>query len=117
MIAGVLQVIAGVILIGIEAPFCCQCIEPVKKFTILVETRPPWQKTILYVALAIPPLFLCFGLSTLIGSAALAGTGILYGMQTIGKKASNAEMSAAACGTTEPDEKNIMDDSDWQSNP
>ncbi|XP_023333045.1 calcium channel flower [Eurytemora carolleeae] len=92
-------------------------LEPVKKFAIMVENRPPWQKSILYVTLAIPPLFLCFGFSTLIGSGALAGTGILYGMQTIGKKASNAEMAAAARGNTEPDEKNIMDDSDWQSNP
>ena len=32
-------------------------------------------------------------------------------------RASQADMAAAARGNTEPDEKNIMDDGDWQTNP
>ena len=36
--------------------------------------------------LALPPLVLCMGFSTLIGSGMLVGTAILYGMQTVGKK-------------------------------
>jgi hypothetical protein len=36
--------------------------------------------------LAIPPLALCFGIGTLIGSGAIAATGVLYGMQIVGKK-------------------------------
>jgi len=67
--------------------------------------------------IAIPPLFLCLGLTTLVGSGAIAGTGILYGMQVIGKKASANDMASAARGDGEPDEKNIMDDGDWQTNP
>ncbi len=33
------------------------------------------------------------------------------------RRASQADMAAAARGNTEPDEKNIMDDGDWQTNP
>jgi hypothetical protein len=36
--------------------------------------------------LAIPPLALCFGIGTLVGSGAIAATGVLYGMQIVGKK-------------------------------
>jgi len=117
IVAGIWQFTAGFIIIVIEAPFCCMCLDFVKSFSELVDSRPPWQKTALYIVLALPPLVLCMGFSTLIGSGMLVGTAILYGMQTVGKKASNADMAAAARGDTEPDEKNIMDDGDWQTNP
>ena len=39
-----------------------------------------------FCRLAIPPLFLCFSLTTLVGSGSIAATGVLYGMQVIGKK-------------------------------
>merc|ERR1712110_1184363 len=89
----------------------------VAAYAEMVEKRPPWQKAALYVVLSLPPLFLCLGLSTLIGSGAICATGVFYGMQMVGKKASPADMAAAARGN-EPDEKNIMDGGDeWQSHP
>lgn len=116
LVAGIWQVAAGFIMIVIEAPFCCMFLDFVASFAEMVERRPPWQKTALYVVLAIPPLFLCFSLTTLVGCAGIAATGVLYGMQVIGKKANANDMAAAARGG-EPDEKNIMDDGDWQTNP
>jgi len=117
VIAGIWQIAAGFIMIVIEAPFCCMFLDFVGQISAAIESRPPWQKAVLYIVLALPPLPFCFGFSTIMGSAALIGTGVLYGMQSVGKKASRADMSAAAMGNTEPDEKNIMDDGDWQTNP
>jgi len=117
IVAGIWQISAGFLMIVIEAPFCCMFLDFVASFAEMVERRPPWQKTALYIVIAIPPLFLCLGLTTLVGSGAIAGTGILYGMQVIGKKASANDMASAARGDGEPDEKNIMDDGDWQTNP
>ena len=39
-----------------------------------------------FSSLALPPIFLCPGLSTLVGSGAIAGTGVLYGTHVVGKK-------------------------------
>lgn len=117
MVAGIWQICAGFLMIVIEAPFCCMFLDFVASFAEMVERRPPWQKTALYIVLAIPPLFLCFSLTTLVGSGGIAATGVLYGMQCIGKKASANDMAAAARSGGEPDEKNIMDDGDWQTNP
>jgi len=111
------QIAAGFIIIVVEAPFCCMFLDFVAAYAEMVEKRPPWQKAALYVVLSLPPLFLCLGLSTLIGSGAICATGVFYGMQMVGKKASPADMAAAARGN-EPDEKNIMDGGDeWQSHP
>jgi len=117
IVAGIWQICAGFLMIVIEAPFCCMFLDFVASFAEMVERRPPWQKTALYEVLAIPPLVLCFSLTTLVGSGAIMATGVLYGMQVIGKKASANDMAAAARGGGEPDEKNIMDDGDWQTNP
>jgi len=117
IVAGVWQIAAGFIMIVIEAPFCCMFLDFVASFAEMMERRPPWQKTLLYIVLALPPCFLCLGLSTLLGSGAIAATGVLYGTQIVGKKASSADMAAAARGN-EPDEKNIMDGGDdWGQNP
>jgi len=117
LIAGVWQITAGFIMIVIEAPFCCMCLDFVASFAEMAEKRPPWQKALLYIVLAVPPWFLCISLSTIVGSAAVGATGFLYGTQMVGKKASANDMAAAARGN-EPDEKNIMDGGDdWGSHP
>jgi len=117
LIAGVWQITAGFIMIVIEAPFCCMCLDFVASFAEMAEKRAPWQKAALYIVLAIPPWFLCISLSTIVGSAAVGATGVLYGTQMVGKKASANDMAAAARGN-EPDEKNIMDGGDdWGSHP
>jgi len=117
IVAGIWQIAAGFLIIVIEAPFCCMFLDFVASFAEEVERHPPWQKTALYIVLALPPIFLCPGLSTLVGSGAIAGTGVLYGTHVVGKKASAGDMAAAARADGEPDEKNIMDDGDWQSHP
>jgi len=115
IIAGVWQVCAGFIMIVCEAPFCCSFIGFVRNFSDMIENRPPWQKTILYVVIALPPLFLCLGFSSLLGSCMLGGTGVLYGMQVFGKKGGQSPPAAQA--NTEPDEKNILDEGEWGANP
>jgi len=115
--AGVWQIAAGFIIIVIEAPFCCMFLSFVAAFAEMAEARPPWQKAVLYIVFAIPPWFLCISLPTIIGSLAVGATGFLYGTQMVGKKASSADMAAAAKGN-EPDERNIMDGGDdWGSHP
>jgi len=119
IVAGIWQISAGFIMIVIEAPFCCMFFDFVESFARIVEARPAWQKTALYIVLAAPPVFLCAELATIVGSGLIAATGVLYGVQVIGTKASASDMAAAARGEKQQDEKNIMEDQDldWQSNP
>ena len=49
LIAGVWQITAGFIMIVIEAPFCCMCLDFVASFAEMAEKRPPWQKALLYI--------------------------------------------------------------------
>ena len=37
-------------------------------------------------SLSVPPVAMCFGISTLIGSGLIFGVAVLYGMQVMGKK-------------------------------
>lgn len=115
-VGGPWQIAAGVVVIAIEAPFCCVFIPALKQYSVMVENRPPWQKAILYTVLSVPPFFLCGGFSVWLGSGLLLGTAALYGMQTIGKKGNSSDMAAAARGNPQPDETNIMDDpGDWNN--
>jgi len=117
IVAGIWQCTAGFLLILIEAPFCCMFLDFVESFARLVEDRPAWQKMALYLVLAAPPPFLCTEFSTLLGSAAVAATGGLYGIQVIGAKASASEMAAAVRGEKQQDERTIMEDQDWTEQP
>ena len=49
IVAGVWQIAAGFIMIVIEAPFCCMFLDFVASFAEMMERRPPWQKTLLYI--------------------------------------------------------------------
>ena len=42
---------AGFIMIVIEAPFCCMCLDFVASFAEMAENRAPWQKAALYMRL------------------------------------------------------------------
>jgi len=96
IVAGVWQIIAGLVLVLVEAPFCAKFIPPLAKFTQIVEARPPWQRAAVYLAISLPPIFMCIGISTVIGSGLIFAVAVLYGMMTVGKKASREEMAAAA---------------------
>lgn len=119
IVAGIWQAAAGFIMIVIEAPFCCMFFDFVESFARIVDARPAWQKTALYIVLSLPPVFLCTELSTLLGSGMIFATGVLYGLQVIGTKASAADMAAAARMEKQQDERNIMEDQDldWQAHP
>jgi len=118
IVAGIWQISAGFIVIVIEAPFCCMFLDFVESFARLMEDRPAWQKMVLYLVLAAPPVCICTELSTFLGCSAIGGCGAIYGVQVIGTKASAAEMAAAVRGDKEQDEKNIMEDQeDWQDHP
>jgi len=96
IISGVWQIAAGLVLILVEAPFCGRFIPPLAKFTQMIEARPPWQKAAVYLAISLPPILMCTGLSTIVGSGLIFTVAVIYGMMTVGKKASREEMTAAA---------------------
>lgn len=100
IVAGIWQMLAGTALIAIEAPFCCFCLPFVQTFAGNLEGRPLWQKAVLYLILSLPPIIMCFGVTTLLGSGLVFATAAIYGMQVMGKKASRDDMVAAASGAT-----------------
>ena len=49
--------------------------------------KVPFRSTAhFHFRLAIPPIAMCFGLSTLFGSGLIFATGVLYGLMGLGKK-------------------------------
>ena len=50
IVAGIWQMIAGFLVIVIEAPFCCMFLDFVQQFSGMIEGRPVWQKAALYLA-------------------------------------------------------------------
>ncbi|XP_072937285.1 calcium channel flower isoform X2 [Epargyreus clarus] len=103
LIAGIWQMLAGFVLLVCEAPCCCFFVDYVQTLSDKMETRPYWNKAALYIALALPPFFLCFlSLSTWFGSGLIFATGIVYGMMALGKKGSRDDMAAMAAGGSTP---------------
>ena len=49
IVAGILQILAGFVVIVIEAPFCCMFLDFVQQLSGMVEQRPVWQKAALYL--------------------------------------------------------------------
>lgn len=96
LLAGLWQIFAGFLLICCEAPCCCMFVEHVQKLADFIENRPYWNRAAAYGLLSLPPLILDFGLCTGFGSGLIMGTGVIYGMMALGKKASADEMRQAA---------------------
>jgi len=112
IVAGIWQICAGLFVITLEAPFCCMFLDFVQKAVAKVDGRPTWQKALVYLVLAIPPIALCFSMSTLIGSGMIFFAAVIYGMMVLGPKGSKADMAAAAEGGEVPppgDEERIYD--------
>jgi len=111
IVAGIWQICAGLFVITLEAPFCCMFLDFVQQAVAKVDGRPVWQKALVYLVLAIPPISMCFSLSTLIGSGLIFLASVVYGMQVLGPKGSKADMAAAASGGEVPpgDEERIYD--------
>ncbi|XP_023031886.1 calcium channel flower isoform X1 [Drosophila willistoni] len=96
LVAGIIQMIAGFVVMALEAPCCFVCIDQVNVMADKLDAKPMYFRAGLYCALAVPPIFMCFGLASLFGSGLIFATGVVYGMMALGKKASAADMRAAA---------------------
>lgn len=92
LVAGILEILIGFIAVVLEAPCCCPFLDFIDKIGKFSENRPYWQKGALYTVIAIFPIILCASTTTILGSALVFGTGVLYGMMALGKKASREEM-------------------------
>lgn len=110
IVAGAWLILSGVLMIACEAPICCAFFAKGQQFSEMINSRPTWQKALVYLIFAIPPLPLCFGLSTLLGTAALLCAAAVNGLLVLGPKGSKADMAAAAGGDVPPgDQENIYD--------
>ncbi|WAR31359.1 FLOWR-like protein [Mya arenaria] len=83
---GVPEILAGFMVVVLEAPCCCPFLDFIDKIGKFSENRPYWQKGALYVGSGIVPILLCFSTTTVLGCALVFGTGVLYGMMALGKK-------------------------------
>ncbi|XP_031776992.1 calcium channel flower isoform X2 [Nasonia vitripennis] len=90
-LSGLTQMIAGFIVLTIEAPCCCMFIDFVQNFSEWVDKRPYWNRAAAYCLMAIPPFLLCIGATSFFGSGLIFATGVVYGMMSIGKKGSGAD--------------------------
>merc|ERR550539_1958769 len=98
IVAGIWQILAGCVVILIEAPFMCMFLDFVQSFSQRVDGRPVWQKAALYLVLSLPALLLCLSTFTFLGSALLFVNCVVQGVQLLGRKAPREQMMAAAGG-------------------
>ncbi|KAH0546783.1 calcium channel flower isoform X1 [Cotesia glomerata] len=95
-ISGILQMIAGFLVVTIEAPCCCMFIDFVQNLSDWVEKRPYWNRAAGYCIIALPSIFLCPSLSSIFGCGLIFTTGIIYGLMSLGKKGSRPDPTGMA---------------------
>ncbi|XP_021914171.1 calcium channel flower isoform X2 [Zootermopsis nevadensis] len=96
LISGMWQMMAGAVVIMIEAPCCCLFIDFVQNASDWVEKRPYWNRAAFYCLIALPSVFLCRELQSIFGSGLIFTTGVIYGLMSLGRKGSRQDMTAAA---------------------
>ncbi|XP_072388985.1 calcium channel flower isoform X1 [Diabrotica undecimpunctata] len=96
IVAGLWQIVAGFIVLSCEAPCCCMFVEHIQKLADFMDGRPYWNRAAAYGILALPPIILSFGLTSIFGSGFIFLTGVIYGMMALGRKATAEEMRQAA---------------------
>lgn len=94
LLGGLWQMIAGFVVLMIEAPCCCMFIDFVQTLSDWADKRPYWNRAAFYVFLGIPGILFCISLSSIMGSGLIILTGVLYGMMALGRKATIEEMRA-----------------------
>lgn len=96
LLAGILQMIIGVLVALIEAPCLCLFLDFAQVPSNYFDNKPPWHRSLLYVIVSILPISLCPGVSTFFGSGLVFVTGCLYGIMALGKKAPVEQMRVKA---------------------
>ncbi|XP_055701930.1 calcium channel flower isoform X2 [Phlebotomus papatasi] len=123
LVSGVLQVCLGLLVLIVEAPCCCMFVDFVQKVADLADSKPYWYRAAIYCVIAIPPVALCPGLGSIFACGLIFGTGVLYGMMSLGKKGSRQDMAAIASpnamspgqGPTLDQRSTLMEDPDvWR---
>ncbi|KAG8230936.1 hypothetical protein J437_LFUL002969 [Ladona fulva] len=99
LLGGIWQMIAGFLVVVVEAPCCCMFIDFVQNISDWVERKPYFYRGAFYCGIALPSVFMCFGFSSIIGSGLIFATGVIYGMMSLGKKGTREDMASAATGT------------------
>ncbi|XP_050505036.1 calcium channel flower isoform X2 [Diabrotica virgifera virgifera] len=96
IVAGLWQIVAGFIVLSCEAPCCCMFVEHIQKLADFIDGRPYWNRAAAYGILALPPIILAFGVTSMFGSGLIFLTGVIYGMMALGRKGSREDMAAVA---------------------
>ncbi|KFM70968.1 Calcium channel flower, partial [Stegodyphus mimosarum] len=86
LLAGILQMLNGVLIALIEAPCLCMFLDFAQVPSAYFDRKPPWHRGLLYIVISILPISLCAGISTFFGSGLIFITGCLYGIMALGKK-------------------------------
>ncbi|XP_067212683.1 calcium channel flower isoform X2 [Linepithema humile] len=102
LISGMWQMIAGFLVVMIEAPCCCLFIDFVQNLSDWVEKKPYWNRAAAYCLIALPAVFLCPGMSSIFGSGLIFATGIIYGLMSLGKKGSRPDPAGMTSGVGSP---------------
>ncbi|XP_046398026.1 calcium channel flower isoform X2 [Ischnura elegans] len=98
LLGGIWQMLAGFLVVVVEAPCCCMFIDFVQNISEWVDRKPYFYRAVGYAGIALPGIFMCPGLGSIFGSGLIFGTGVIYGLMSLGKKGSREEMASAAVG-------------------
>jgi len=96
VVSGILQILVGVLVMAIEAPICCMFVDLIQDLAKMADARPYWYRAALYCGIAVPPIVIFPSLASVFGCGLIFGTGVLYGMMSVGKKAPIEQMRSAA---------------------
>ncbi|XP_071450751.1 calcium channel flower isoform X1 [Hetaerina americana] len=96
LLGGIWQMVAGFLVVVVEAPCCCMFIDFVQNISEWVDRKPYFYRGAAYVGISLPAIFMCPGLGSIFGSGLIFGTGVIYGLMALGKKADVMEMRSNA---------------------
>ncbi|KAG8196004.1 hypothetical protein JTE90_028975 [Oedothorax gibbosus] len=96
ILAGICQMLFGLLVALIEAPFLCMFLDFAQVPSAYFDGKPPWMRGLLYIVISIIPISLCAGISTFFGSGLIFVTGSMYGMLSLRRKAPLQDMRMQA---------------------
>jgi hypothetical protein len=105
IIAGILQVLAAVVVLAVEAPTFVGFLSFAAPIGMLFDGRPNWMKAAAYTGVAVIPMLPgCFGLFIIFGFLSAICIAAIYGILVLGRKASRDEMRFQAAGSPPGDQ-------------